>query len=103
MSCLSLDHPDIVPTLSCSVCGKALTAYNIKETSPGRIMHKDENVEDEFAGSYVSRATVIVCPAHQAEFEDEGYYAGYWWDEDGIIHGSETSMINTISTKGDKE
>ncbi len=50
-------------------------------------MHKDKEEKMPFGGTtIIKRKTAIVCSEHQAQLEDEGYYLGYWWGKDGMIH-----------------
>lgn len=78
-----------VPDLRCRVCGKVLASSDGREINPGRTMHKDREEKMYFGGAtIIKRTTVIVCPEHQAQLEDEGYYLAYWWGKDGMIHGT---------------
>lgn len=81
-----------VPDLCCSICGKVLASSDGKECSPGKIMYKDKEKEwlrfEKDSPPIIERRTVIVCPEHQAQLEDEGYYFASWWGKDGMIHGT---------------
>ncbi len=81
-----------IPDLRCHVCDKVLAFFTRKECSPGRIMHKDKEMEQliPIFGKHpvIERKTAIVCPKHQAKLEDEGYYLASWWGKDGMVHGT---------------
>ena len=76
-----------VPNFDCLICDKVLVSSDGKKINPGRTMHKDTDVEGIF-GKGIERKTAIVCPEHQAQIEDEGYYLASWWGKDGMIHGT---------------
>ncbi len=76
-----------IPDFRCHLCGKVLVSSDGKEVNPGRTMHKDREEEMYFGGStIIKRTTAVVCPEHQAQLEDEGFYLAYWWSKDGMIH-----------------
>ena len=81
-----------IPDLCCAVCGKVLASFATKECSPGRTMHKDKEKDlprfSKDSPPLIERKTCIVCPEHQAQLEDKGYYLAYWWSTDGIINGT---------------
>ena len=79
------------PDLRCGVCGWILASSDVKKIHPGRILHKDW--EEESYGlsgpfKFTRRKTVIVCPEHQAMYEERGFYLASWWGKDGIVHGT---------------
>ena len=86
-------YSDSTPDFHCMVCDKVLVSFDflnrLKECNPGRTMYKDKNEIGAWAGTpFIKRKTAVVCPEHQAQLEDEGYYLAMWWGKDGMIHGT---------------
>lgn len=86
-------YSGLTPDFYCMMCGKVLVSFDflnrLKECNPGRTLYKDKEEKSVWSGSpIISRKTRVVCPEHQAQVEDEGYYLAMWWGKDGMIHGT---------------